>query len=105
MSKSVWTLEKVMFYARDRFGLSGETRREFPATDKNEASTHEFLLSQELRVAVRSLLARGYIEARVRVSQVPTERGGLFNCAAHTLRATTYHATPEGLDAWIKGTL
>lgn len=98
--RSTWTDEKVMFYARDRFGLSGEATREFPS------GARSYPLSPDLARIVGRLLTNGHIEARTKVTHVPETRGtGFLDCAAHVLTSTTYHATDAGLTAWVKGTL
>jgi hypothetical protein len=89
--------------------MLGESRREFP---QSYLETHvvanggNLPMETALERVVRFLLTAGYIEARTRTTNIPEERGtGFFDCPAHVLTATTYHATDAGRAAWTNGNL
>ena len=95
-----------MFYATDKIGLSGESRRDYP---ESYLRTHVVAnggvmpMSPDLARVVAGLLADGYVEARTRTYQAPETRGsGFLDCPAHVLTSTTYHATDAGRSAWIE---
>lgn len=104
-----WTAEMVMFYACDKAGLAGETRRAYP---ESYYATHAVRnggvtpMAPVVERLVRDLLANGYLEARTRTFDVKETRGtGFLDCPAHVLTSTTYHATDAGRAAWVARTL